>query len=453
MSVINNVLKDLENKPSAFKPLNLSAVDHGRKAKKNPGMAIWLMAPLIIAVVGSFYYVQHYSAAEASVMPTTEVSQSAADTIIRAETESTSNIEGLPPASPVVEPTPAKLPNQLVGLHINETPSFVELSFQLTESAQSFLKQRSQDRYVFMIRNSSNQISTPQIENAWLKDIQLQQDQEDVAIQFDTAEGVLVETLHEQQQQDHYWKIRLKKSIVAEKPVATETRPEPILQAAKPAATKPSATSTLITAAAKQTISPVKLQIKPAKIELTDSERLKRAISQFEAGELSASEIGLKSLLDGELDREARINLLSLYQYRKKTQQFQQLLAVSLAQYPQDMDLILIDANQLINNKQYSTLVQRYQGITKDKQLLSLVAASYQRMQQHAEAIDYYTRALELDPRQPKSWISLAISQEQQAEYNQALQSYQMAARSGPLNDRLTGFVQQRIQQLNNGAL
>ncbi len=450
MSVINNVLKDLENKPSAFKPLNLNAVDHGRK-EKWPGLILWLSVPLIIAGVAATYYVQRDSTAEASIVPATDVEQSVPNTIIRTETQSAVSKTALIPALPVEQPITAKSPNQLVGLHINETPTFVELSFQLTESAQSSLKQRSQDRYVFMLRNSSNEISAPQIENPWLRDIQLKQDQEHVEIQFDTAEGVLVETLHEQQQQDHFWKIRLKKSIVAEKLKEIEARPEKVVQAAKPSPSKPVTASNTTTV--NQPASPVKLEIKPAKIELTDSERLKRAIGQFEAGEWSTAEIGLKSLLDSELDREARINLLSLYQYRQKPQQFQQLLSKSLLQYPQDMDFILIDANQLINSKRYSTLVERYHGNLKDKQLLSLVAASYQRLQQHASAIDYYTKTLELDPRQPKNWISLGISQEQQSEYNQALQSYRMAMRSGPLNDRLTGFVQQRIQQLNNGAL
>ncbi len=457
MSVINNVLKDLENKPSAFKPLDLQAVNDEQKQKFSMWV-LWVFAPLLILAVASAYWYQQSSTVEASILATAEIDQPTTGSVVRAELE---------PSSPQVPPAPvsaaeASAPvipvNQLVGLHINETPAFVELSFQLTQSAQSYLKQRTQDRYVFLIRNSNSQISAPVIENPWLKDIQLQQNQQHVEIQFDTAEGVLVETLHQQQQQDHYWKIRLKKSILAE--------PSPVIAAA-PAAAEPSNKPVTVSASATPAVTPaamakpspvkqdanrVKLDIKPAKLQVSDSERLKRAIAQFEAGDWAVAEIGLKSLLDSELDREARINLLSLYQYRQKPQPFQQLLTESLAQYPQDIDFILIDANQLINAKQYSTLVQRYQSTTGNNQLMSLLAASYQRLQQHDLAIDFYIQALELDPRQPKNWISLAISQEQEAAYGQALQSYQMAMRSGPLNDRLTGFVQQRIQQLNNRA-
>ncbi len=458
MSVINNVLKDLENKPSAFKPLNLNAVNHEHKHKL-PVRAIWLLVPLLIAALAAVYYIQRFSPVEASIVATADVHPSPQNIIISTQAEPP--VTSLAPSilTPIEESAAARSSNQLVGLHINETPTFVELSFQLTESAQSSLKQRTQNRYVFMIRNSVSEISAPLIENPWLKDIQLTQNQQNVEIQFYTADDVLVETLHEQQQQDHYWKIRLKKSISAEKSEVISSSSEPVQQVKQPtvATSNPAADNTTTqlvkTDQATQSSNVVKLEIKPAKIELTDSERLKRAINQFEAGEWSAAEIGLKSLQNSELDRESRINLLSLYQYRQKPQQFRQLLTESLAQYPQDMDFILIDANQLINSKQYSTLVQRYKDNSQDKQLLSLVAASYQRLQQHNMAIDYYTKALELDPRQPKNWISLAISQEQQAEYTQALQSYQMAMRSGSLNNRLTGFVQQRIQQLNNGAL
>ena len=194
-----------------------------------------------------------------------------------------------PATAPGTEPlAPPEQANQLVGLHINETPTFLEMSFQLTQSAQSFLKQRRQNRYVFLIRNSSSEISAPMIENPWLKNIQLEQNSQDVEIRLDTTPGVLVETLHQQKQDSHYWIIRLKKSIATETALQPSEQPGSTAEAVTTAKPDPAQQQIQKLVAVSETAAViaetdgVKLDIKPASIELTDSERLKRAVGQIE---------------------------------------------------------------------------------------------------------------------------------------------------------------------------
>jgi len=80
---------------------------------------------------------------------------------------------------------------------------------------------------------------------------------------------------------------------------------------------------------------------------------------------------------------------------------------------------------------------------------LALIAASYQRIEQPRQALDYYQQSLNKDARQAKNWIGLGISQEQTSQLKGALRSYRMAAKIGRLNTRLQAFVADKIKQLD----
>ena len=93
--------------------------------------------------------------------------------------------------------------------------------------------------------------------------------------------------------------------------------------------------------------------------------------------------------------------------------------------------------------------MNQYKNNATDIHLISLVAASHQRLGQHAEAIDAFMTGINLDPLQSKLWVSLAISQQHLNLQEQALNSYKMALKGGQLNVRLNSFVNQRISQLS----
>jgi tetratricopeptide (TPR) repeat protein len=197
-------------------------------------------------------------------------------------------------------------------------------------------------------------------------------------------------------------------------------------------------------------VAPVKLQIRPVQNKPTAKVKLNAAIQAAKSGDIDAAKKQLKKLIGGEFDRQARIQLLALLSKQSDGQGFPGLLSDSLQKYPQDRVFLLYEANRLFAQKQYLTLIEKFKTHTQNTELLSLLATSYQRTNQHELAADHFISALKINPQQPRLWISLAISQQNLLQREPALNSYQMALRSGPMNQRLHDFVQAKIKQLSN---
>jgi MSHA biogenesis protein MshN len=78
----------------------------------------------------------------------------------------------------------------------------------------------------------------------------------------------------------------------------------------------------------------------------------------------------------------------------------------------------------------------------------ALVAASYQRLDEHENAVKHYQLALAQDANDARNWIGLGISQENTAALEDALNSYRRAVELGGLNSRLRAFVAARSSTL-----
>ncbi len=436
MSIINNVLKDLENHPSAFTPLDLSEVSKTKKTTAhyyNTWIAIII---LLISGLTIYYFFK----------PITEELN---DTLVLSAPEKIPLIKKQidPDKSELLAQPEIKPEKELTGLQLNETDTFLELMLQLPLGAQSFLKQSSQNRYVFLILNAGKQIITPDIsDNAWLNNISIHEIEAGLEIQFDTMKDVLVETHHKEKGQNYYWNIRLKRSIqqhVFEEisqqntpPLATET------------------VSAMITEdePVKSREAIVKLEIKPVTSGVSDADLLLKAHELMQQREWLAAQKILSELLNGSVDKKARIKLIAVYKYQQKAEDMRQLLMQSLELYPYENSFLLEDASLLFSGRQFLVLIERYKNKLDNINIINLVAASFQNINQHDNAIVYYQQSLKLNPEQPRKWISLAISQEQKLQFKRASQSYQIALSSGVLNDRLTAFVQKRLQKLSTNT-
>lgn len=456
MSVINNVLKDLESKPSAFAPLDVAGLSvEGRQ--KNKPLTLW-MAGFFLMMVAAFIGYSIYR--DSLLIPAMKTMADPHSFIEKKTTNDTA--EAIAIESSALRPgAEIKLPevvgNEISGLQIRETSKYMELEFQFSNKVQSFLKQQSINRYIFQIKDSINNIDTPLLgQNPWLKKMALRSAQNGVEIQFDTQQGVLVETRAINNEDSYYWLIRLNKP--ASKPVkkvdntvkpslhVTEIKPV-IGQAPNPVTAKQTENQQL----QKQPlqIEKTRLDIKPVIATLTNVEKLNNAVAATVAGKWIQAEQGFEKLIGSSEDKKARVHLIKLLQKQQKISERKQLLSQSLKHYPDDMYFMLLEANRLFSAKQYNMLIQQYRHQQQNKDMLSLLSASYQRTDQHGSAIEHYIKVIKIDPKQPKYWISLAISQQHEGQVSQALHSYQMADRSGKLNDRLKGFVQQRIRQLS----
>jgi len=449
MSVINAVLKDLDARPSTFTPLDIEAVSRSNK-KIKVDFKKWIMAfivlslsLLIIYLIGPLSFFQHNLPAQNVEDIPVQSSE-----VELAVVKLTKEVLSIVPSEKIV---PAKI--QVTGLQINEANDFMELSLQLPVGAQSFLKRHSNNSYVFFISNAGKKIITPQIENnQWIESVVIDEVRGGFEIQFDTPGNILVETHHKEAEDLYHWVIRLKRSkrLAAIEAEGNQSKSAEVLVMSKqlPEVNNEGNAEALDVKPEQKPLKAVKLDIKPVKNELTDSELLHQAIRLIQQQNWLKAQHSLQKLVGSKVDKNARVKLLGLYQLRQKYKLFTPLLAESLELYPTESRLLAMHAQQLFSQNQFLKIINLYSKFVKQKSLMNLVAISYQRINQHDKAIVYYQKSLRVDPQQPRNWISLAISQEQESQFDQALQSYQIAQRSGLLNKKLQAFTVKRIQQL-----
>ena len=140
----------------------------------------------------------------------------------------------------------------------------------------------------------------------------------------------------------------------------------------------------------------------------------------------------MQKLLGGSEDYAARQHLLALYNSQNQSDRFLRLARDSMMQYPQDMLFKNEYARSLFQSAAYRAVIQLFATEKSlDANQQALLAASYQRLEQHQSAIRHYQLALELDASNAKNWIGLGISLEQAAAFEDALNSYQQAAKLG----------------------
>ncbi len=456
MSVINSVLRDLDRKPTAFTALEadtvLSVDNEGGYSK-----LYWAVLPLVVILLAVVYWLVYYDKTKpGQIDQKVEISSNdSGPTKVIQQTESklADNFIAVQLVPQSVNPDR----NQISGLQIKENEAFMELAFRLTKFTPSFLKQRSNNRYVFIIKKVANSIVTPQIsDNPWLDKIRITTLNNDVEIRFDTQPGVLVDTQDIREDNSYYWLIRLKKSLEVEQaPLVEESESVASVSSVVNVPDKDLSDNSITNNAQsfqQQELdeSPVKLQIRPVQNKNTGKMKLTAAIQMAKSGNITAARKELEMLLGGKFDHQARTHLLELLSQQNDGEGFSILLAASLKIYPQDQFFLLYEANRLFAEKQYLSLIEKFKNHTENDQLLSLLATSYQRTEQHQLAVEYFIAALRINPQQPRLWISLGISQQNLSQREQALSSYQMALRSGSVNQRLHDFVQSKIKQLSN---
>ncbi len=161
MSVINNVLKDLESRNSGFTPLDVSSVE--AKQTQQPEKTKWgtwiVVLLLISGAVTSYLLLNGYFV---RLLPN-DSQQTAVETLQAeavTESEVTLIAESKPEPIPVVE-APVVERNEIIGLQLKESQADLVLEFALKERVISYLKERSENRFVYHIREVDNQIVAP----------------------------------------------------------------------------------------------------------------------------------------------------------------------------------------------------------------------------------------------------------------------------------------------------
>ena len=446
MSIINNVLKDLERRSSQFTPIDIASVENlvVQKPKKAFPYATALLMILVLASLAIGLYLSQQVSVKAENQ--IELAPVTPDPIMQ----------------PVPLPDESVLPvNQIVDLQIRESVDDMTLKFSLRGKVVSYLKERTKNSFIYHLKNIESEIVAPNIShNRWIEEFSLTGIDEGMDISFRTATGVLVETRQHLEDGKQIWSIKLKKIISPvhlttqiKLPVKKSTKiPKAENKAIEVVKIKPvpKVEATLeATLEAPSEAKVVKLDIRSSQVKLSSREQLQKARVSIQNRRWNESEKLLRALIDGPQDMAARTLLLSIYQSRQQTGSFSVLVRESIQLYPQQALFITEYARSLFQLKAYTEVIDLL-SVQQDANppQMALLAASHQRLDQHLQAIDYYQQSLNQDSRQVKSWIGLGISQEQSAQFEAALRSYTTAASLGSLNSRLKDFVDKRINQL-----
>ncbi len=410
MSVINSVLKDLESRTSEFTPIEIASVDRSKPDSKSSPK--WLLVLALVVIVSSFLSLNYY--------------------------QTQPQVQVVKPVEPVVPPQV----NQMVGLQIRESTNQLSLEFAMHEKAVSYLKERRQNSFVYHLKGIKSQIEAPLItDNRWIEQLSINQQAAGVDVTFQTTNRVLVSTQQIQKQDETIWTIKLEK---LPDPVVINTLPDPVIETSKPEQiTAPSQI------AEEKTVVPVKVEIKSSANELNKTNQLRQARDFIKSRDWKTAETLLLGLVGGPQDVLAREQLLGLYArpgYRKK---YAQLALQSNTRYPQNSLFAIEYARALFQQQAYESVIALLQPQSgSNAKQLALMAASYQRLDQHEKAIEFYRQSLKLNRQQAKNWIGLGLSLEHNTQIEAALKSYQAAIKIGNLNQRLTQFAEQRSQAL-----
>jgi tetratricopeptide (TPR) repeat protein len=437
MSVINNMLKDLESRSSQFTPIDIASVESvvARKPRKSPAMTIPLIMVLMAAGLMFFYF---------------QIQNNPAESLKSVEKLAQAPVPVLP-LEPEVEPIVVPV-NQIVGLQINESADNLSLEFSLQEKVISYLKERSENRFVYYLKNIRSEIIAPVIkDNRWIKQLSINPRDAGVDIAFRTASGILVETRQQLQDGGQIWAIKLKKSpqtVGITQPVPAPKIPTVEQNSIKKAAQAKVSKPQIETRPADED-KVVKLDIKSSQPKLSASEQLQRAVVLLKNRRWPEAEKLLQGLIDGPQDLSARTHLLGIFERKGDIDRYSAMVHESIQRYPQAAVFKTEYARLLFQQNNYRSVIEFLQGLNNaDATQLALVAASYQRLDQHLQAVRYYKQSLDKDGQQTKNWIGLGISQEQTAQLEGALQSYRNAARLGNMNTRLQTFVEKRSRQI-----
>lgn len=125
----------------------------------------------------------------------------------------------------------------------------------------------------------------------------------------------------------------------------------------------------------------------------------------------------------------------------------------SLQLIPRNSLLTRALANLLLKNKQgkeaLNLLLNINSHAVKDERLLNLLAAAYQQNKLAFKAGESYKKLLDINPDKAEYWLGLAVSLEDQKRNNDALVAYRKSLNLHGLKPAVISYIKQRMNSLN----
>ena len=459
MSVINNVLKNLESRESRFTPIEMDSVITSTAPARD--LKPWLLGStlvLLLAVAAWMYLQNYYPNSFLRASPNPAPANIPAQTNNQAESETVAPTAAAPEQEAIAAAEP-ETGNQIVGLQISESEETMQMEFALREKVVVYLRERGENYFTYHLRDVESEIVAAEIsDNEWLTDLSIVESESGVDIDFETTPDILVETRQELRDGEAAWLISLRKAKVpaASEPavIAEPARQEPVaatvdVEPQEVAAVDNTSATQEASATATANEPPVEIDIKSTNPNSASINQLQYAVELINSGRTADAEVLLRGLLGGVEDYNARKHLLALYGQQKLAGRERQLLLESMVKYPEDALFRTEYGRGMFAAGSYRAVIEFFANERAvDATQQALLAASYQRLDEHEKAVQHYRLALEQDAGNARSWIGLGISLEHTAALEAALGSYQQAVKLGNLSNRLRVFVNGRIEAL-----
>lgn len=210
--------------------------------------------------------------------------------------------------------------------------------------------------------------------------------------------------------------------------------------------TKPLAAKNQSTSVPKMTISRKQLTAD----ELAQQKML-QAEKAIEANDMvKAEQLFEDILLIQPENKEARKQLAALWYGRQSYQSAVNLLTQGINLNPQYAEFRLMQAKLYLaqgsNEQAYQTLVSLPNEQDSEYQLT--LANSAQQLGKFAEAITAYQVLVNLQPLNSRWWLGLAVALDSNSEFVKAKTAYQSALSNGGLSESSVDFIRQRLTEL-----
>ena len=193
------------------------------------------------------------------------------------------------------------------------------------------------------------------------------------------------------------------------------------------------------------------------RVDITPRERaeseFRRAMTHVNQGRMAEGMDGLRATLVADPAYEpARQTLVALLLETKRNDEAAGLLQAGLAINPANTGYTMLLARIHVERgdpPRALALLQKSEAAAQSNpEYRAFVAALYQRLGRHVEAVEQYLGALRLTPGVGAWWVGLGISQEALSRPQDATDSFQRAKGTGNLNAELLAYVERRLQQL-----
>lgn len=149
---------------------------------------------------------------------------------------------------------------------------------------------------------------------------------------------------------------------------------------------------------------------------------------------------------------KARLLLAKTLHKHGQTNKTAEFLDQSLILFPDNLQFINTRAQLYLQQKNPSGALKTLQHIglanSSNETYLSLLAATYQQMGSYPDAAKVYQRLVIVNPEKAESWLGLALSQDKLGNLKMAREAYQQALSKNILNESITAYIKQRLNEL-----